>query len=172
MNSFLRPVWGTPPDFVNEIGVKWWRDLDTTKYAIREDSFGTTLDVAVWFIEEANGRRTRLIVQDGRAIYDDQSLEGIAVRIDALKLLKREDERENGYDPAAGLPFKKGAKVRFTEAWLSQQPEVLRKRFANRVGEVTGYRVRTTRPNVLFPKEGRRIEQMRYEVIADDIEAV
>jgi hypothetical protein len=57
--SFLTPVWGTTPDFVNELGVKWWKDAETTKWATREDEHGTTLDATVFFVEEPNGTRSR-----------------------------------------------------------------------------------------------------------------
>jgi hypothetical protein len=92
--SFLTPVWGTPPDFVNELGVKWWKDADTTKWATREDEHGTTLDAAVFFVEEANGTRSRVMIQDGAVVAAEQSLEALAVKIDVLKFLKRDAQKE------------------------------------------------------------------------------
>lgn len=72
--------------------------------------------------------------------------------------------------PEASLP--KGQKVRFTEVSLARGPEGFRKRFAGRVGEVSGYRLGATRPIVVFPKEGRRIEQKLFEVDPRDLELV
>ena len=77
------------PDFINEIGVKWWLDDSITKYAQREDMHGTTLDAACYAIEEPNGRRTRVLVCNGEIIEEDQLLEGMAIKIDLRKFLKR-----------------------------------------------------------------------------------
>lgn len=74
------------PDFINEIGVKWWLDKATTKYAKSADSIGVTLDVVCFFIEETNGRRSRVLVsKDKGAIYENQNLEALLSKIDILK---------------------------------------------------------------------------------------
>lgn len=54
--------------------------------------------------------------------------------------------------------------VRFTEAYLSSGSEAERRRFAGRVGQVTGFRLGASEPTVLFPKVGRLKEQKLYEV--------
>jgi len=78
------------PDFVNEKGVKWWRDKLLTEHATRADSFGTALpDHVAWLIEEPNGRRTYLLTADGDVLAESQQLETIACKIDIIKLLKR-----------------------------------------------------------------------------------
>lgn len=84
-------VFETEPDFVNDLGVKWWQDKETTAYAQRPDVHGTTLDVTVWYVETAkNPTRTRIISNSkGDMVYAHQQLESIACHIDALKLMKR-----------------------------------------------------------------------------------
>lgn len=78
----LQDVFATPPDAVNEIGVKFWVDKDLTRYAINK---GLSL-VQVLFVEEPDGTRTRLLVQNGIAVDEDQTLEGMAAKIDFIAL--------------------------------------------------------------------------------------
>lgn len=103
------------PDFVNELGHKWWKDESTTKYATQKDSNGTSLDdAAVWFVEMQNpngtAHHTRVLVMNGGVKHEDQSLEGMAVMIDTLKFLKR-DELKNApvpvHNPAATFKNKR-----------------------------------------------------------------
>jgi len=67
--------------------------------------------------------------------------------------------------------LKIGTKVRFREAFLERHPET-RKRFAGRIGEVTGYRGGAVEPIVTFPKVGRRTEQKLFEVPLARLEEV
>lgn len=88
-------VFDTEPDFVNEIGVKWWRDTYTTQYAQKKDSQGTSLDAVCYYVEEVSGKRTRLLVhRSGTILADDQSLEGIGIKIDILKMLQRDTDNQ------------------------------------------------------------------------------
>jgi hypothetical protein len=84
------PFWEKKePDFINDEGFKWWLDKGTTKYAMRENANGTTLDYQVWVVEKPDGFKTRIILDDRRKpIYENTSLEGIAVKIDMMKLVK------------------------------------------------------------------------------------
>ncbi len=60
-----------------------------------------------------------------------------------------------------------GTKVRFTADWLAQcalcSPADAR-RYQGRVGVIHGYRAGARAPIVLFPRDGRRPEQMLFEV--------
>jgi hypothetical protein len=77
-----------PPEFVNEKGVKWWKDEHTTAYAQKENHNGKKLDAVCWYIEEPCGRRTRVLIgKNGKFLGENQSLEGIGCRIDVLKFL-------------------------------------------------------------------------------------
>lgn len=90
MNSFLNLFKGEP-EFVNELGVKWWRDTDTTEYAQKEDRNGISLDVVCFGVEFPNGSRTRVLVsREGEVIEDDQNLEALATKIDVRKFLKHD----------------------------------------------------------------------------------
>lgn len=85
----LESVFDSKPDFVNELGTKWRLDAHSTNYANRPDSKGTTLDARVFYVEEISGRRVRVVVESGDIIAEDQTLEGIGMKIDMLKFLKR-----------------------------------------------------------------------------------
>ena len=89
-------VFDREPDFINEIGVKWWRDEHTTSYAHKPDIHGTTLIATCFYVEEPSGRRSRVLISKDCILADDQSLEGIAIKIDVLKLLKRDREKIDG----------------------------------------------------------------------------
>ena len=51
------------PDFVNEQGVKWWLDKSLTMYAVDKG-----LQVQVFLVEEPNGYKTRLIIENGEPV--------------------------------------------------------------------------------------------------------
>jgi len=75
-----------PPDFVNEEGVKWWYVKDLSEYAHQKDQNGISLpDVHVWYIEQPNGRQTRVLVNGSKVLYDTTNFEEMSVRIDIMK---------------------------------------------------------------------------------------
>jgi hypothetical protein len=77
------------PDFINEIGTKWWLDSDTTNYARKNDKNGISLNVTCYFIETTEGYKSRVLVsEDVGIIEEDQTLEGLAIKIDIRKFLK------------------------------------------------------------------------------------
>lgn len=84
-------VFATEPDFINELGVKWWIDKMTTNYAQSPDVWGTRLNAMCFFVEEPGGRRTRVLIDRGteNVLAEDQALDGIGCKIDILKALKR-----------------------------------------------------------------------------------
>lgn len=89
-------VWNSKPFFVNEIGTKWWKDQDITDWAQKPDQFGTVLpEVYGFFIQEIGGRKTRVLINNTThaIIYESQLLEAVAVYIDVLKLVKRDEQR-------------------------------------------------------------------------------
>lgn len=76
-----------PPDFVNEEGVKWWRDKSLTEYARDAGILGVSLHkVSVWLIETARGYRTRIILVGDKHYFESTQMESIAVRLDVMKL--------------------------------------------------------------------------------------
>jgi hypothetical protein len=87
----MRPPFDTEPDFVNELGIRWWKDSATTEYARNPDAAGTVLAAHAWFIEHPNGWRTRVIVSErGEVLAEGQALDDIGMKIDILKFAKRE----------------------------------------------------------------------------------
>ena len=83
-----------PPDFTNELGVKWWRDTALTDYARKPDGHGRRLRYyTCWFVEEPTGRQTRLLLdQDSYPVYECQQLDGMGCYIDMLKLNQAFDD--------------------------------------------------------------------------------
>jgi len=83
------------PDFVNEVGTKWWKDTQMIKYAQEKDVHGTSLDATCYFVEFADGYRTRLLVsnKNKNIMEDDQTIDGMGSKIDIRKFLLREEER-------------------------------------------------------------------------------
>lgn len=80
----------TPPAFVNDLGVKWWPDHDTTRFATQEDLLGTRLrNAAVWFTEHPDGVRTRVLILGNELVESHSGLEAMAVAIEKHKALKR-----------------------------------------------------------------------------------
>jgi hypothetical protein len=80
--------WDKPPEFVNNLSVKWWQDKHTTAYAQMKNHDNKKLDAVCWFVEEPNGRRTRILVsKKGEVLEENQSLEGMSSKIDVLKFL-------------------------------------------------------------------------------------
>lgn len=84
------PFWEKQqPDFVNEQGVKWWLDKDSTRYASKENSNGISLDYQIFVVEEPDGRKTRLVLDEKRKpVYEHTHIESIAVWLDIQKYLK------------------------------------------------------------------------------------
>ena len=89
--GLLDNIFETKPDFINGIGIKWWLDKSCTEYAQQEDLIhGISLpNVRVYDIEEANGNRTRVIIEDGQVIFESPGLEDIGVYIDKMKVAKQ-----------------------------------------------------------------------------------
>lgn len=83
------------PEFINEKGVKWWRDKSLTEYAHRENSAGITLpNLTVWIVETLDGTRTRMFIRNKKPIYTNPSLEACAVHIDILKRLEMDKPKK------------------------------------------------------------------------------
>jgi len=86
-SAFFTP-WDTPPDAVNDAGVKWWRDDNSTSYA---KSVGRMrkfqLPIQVFFAETPEKERTHLIIMNGQIVGESQSMEGVGSQIDKLYII-------------------------------------------------------------------------------------
>ena len=83
------------PDFVNELGVKWWIDKSSTNYARNPDFNDIVLDVVCYIVKFPNGKFERVIVQNGEIEFSSQKIEDIGCHIDIMKTQKAFDKREN-----------------------------------------------------------------------------
>lgn len=45
----MKDIFKQEPEFVNEVGVKWWRDHSTTHYAQKPDINGITLNAVCFY---------------------------------------------------------------------------------------------------------------------------
>lgn len=82
------------PAYTNAEGVKWWRDSFTQRYAESRGLIG----VAAWLIRRPDGYMARVLTEGGAVIADDQTLDGIGSKIDALSISRKwaQQEREAG----------------------------------------------------------------------------
>jgi hypothetical protein len=77
----------TEPDFVNDLGIKWWYDESSTTYARRPDAYGTCLPKVTCFkIEFPSGERSFIITEDQQPIWEGKRLEDMGIEIDKMKL--------------------------------------------------------------------------------------
>jgi hypothetical protein len=92
--SLIENPFDKTPDGVNELGVKWWKDDSTTKYAQQKNVHDISLDVTVVLVESPDGYRTRLILENDKPIWEGQGLEEVGAYIDWLKVQKLFDSKE------------------------------------------------------------------------------
>jgi hypothetical protein len=87
-------IMDNPPDFVNEIGTKWWKEPDITRYAQKEDRYGIKISAVAFLIETVDKFRSFVLVSKdtNMVIAEDQTFEGMGCKIDILKLLEREKD--------------------------------------------------------------------------------
>lgn len=79
---------GEKPNFISPTGVKFWILKSSTQYA----EFLGLEKVQVFFTLHPDGEKTRLIVDNGKPVYEDTSLEGIGFRLDIMKYLKESED--------------------------------------------------------------------------------
>ena len=88
----IKDIFKSKPGFISEDNIKWWFNQSTTDYARRNDINGISLEnIEVWYILFQDGKKTMVILDNKKPIYESTSLESIASHIDLLKLLKLRD---------------------------------------------------------------------------------
>lgn len=82
---------GEKPYFINNEGFEWYLDKDMTRYAreIRNEQEGLA-DVAAFFVKNGEQIERVLINNAQQILHSDTTLEGMAVKIDALRFFKNE----------------------------------------------------------------------------------
>jgi hypothetical protein len=73
------------PDFTNDDGVQWWREPTLTRYALSKG----LADMKVWTVHKPDGHRTRLLTEGRNVLAEDQTLEGLGIKIDLLAFLRQ-----------------------------------------------------------------------------------
>jgi len=80
---------GEKPYFVNEEGFEWYIDKSTTDWCKRYMPNGCEPLAAACFFVKKEDQITRVLINDKQQIIaEDTSLEGMAVKIDQLRILK------------------------------------------------------------------------------------
>lgn len=77
----MRDITKELPDFVNAAGVRWWLEPGLTRYAT---SKGLNNEVRIWTVERPDGHKTRLLTEHHTVLAEDQTLEGIGLKIDLM----------------------------------------------------------------------------------------
>ena len=80
--NVLENIWSTPPLTTNELGIKFWLDRSTTSYAKNKG----LVDVVVFFTENVEGYRNRIITENQEVVWESRELEAIAAHIDIMAL--------------------------------------------------------------------------------------
>lgn len=80
--------------------------------------------------------------------------------------------RVGQWDYSANRVFEVGASVRLSEQALASRSPVEAKRYAGRMGVVSGYRMGACDPIVEFPQQGRRKALKVFELRTTDLERV
>ena len=95
----MKNFWKTQePNFVNDLGIKWYIDELVTQYCLKENISGVFLDnVLAYVVVLPDGNTDRVLVDVNKqeVIYSTKSLEEIGVEIDKLKLLKSYEKKNN-----------------------------------------------------------------------------
>lgn len=77
------------PDFINELGVKWWVHESLTAYAGKPLKTLPRLDESVVYLtERPNGYKSFVLICDSIPLAESQTLEGMAFKIDALRFVQ------------------------------------------------------------------------------------
>ena len=95
----MRDTTKEAPDFVNDEGVKWWHEAGLTRYALSKGFAG----VRVWTVERPDGYKTRLFTEKQSVLAEDQSLEGLGIKIDLLAF-----QRQTPNDKVQAAPCLQG----------------------------------------------------------------
>ncbi len=80
----LKDIFETTPEAINKKGTCFWLDNFSTNYAKEID----LKDVKVFFLKDKSGYKTRVIVEKGEYVFENQKLEDICVHLDIMKAIK------------------------------------------------------------------------------------
>lgn len=77
------------PDFVNDLGTKWWLDDSLTAYAHTPNAKDVALpNVRCFIVELQGGVKRRLVVEGEEILREAGSIEDVATYLDLLKLAR------------------------------------------------------------------------------------
>jgi len=78
------------PDFVGPTGIRWWLNKSLTQWAMApmgKSKSPLPKDTRVYLTEFPTGDKNFVVIMDGLPEYESKSMEGIAVWLDAQKLI-------------------------------------------------------------------------------------
>ena len=81
----ITDVFETEPDFINEEGVKWWKD-DVLNDKAKE------INGVTWLTQLPNGYNSRVLVINNEVEYEHTNLEVMAAHIDMIRLSEENED--------------------------------------------------------------------------------
>ena len=80
-----KDIFKTKPDLINIEGTNFWLDRSSTNYAKKKGLKNTK----VFYLKDRKGYKTRVIIKDGKYEGEDQTIDGIGIKIDLLAFLEK-----------------------------------------------------------------------------------
>lgn len=74
------------PDFINELGIKWFYYKSGTEYANRIALGSKPLNAEVWIAVFPDSIRKFVIIKNGGVVAEENSLETLGIKIDILRM--------------------------------------------------------------------------------------
>lgn len=82
-------LWEQEPDFVNDKGIKWWRDDDFNYLTEKLPKS------AVFLVEFPDGVKEWVITYENKPIYNNQSAEAICCYFELFKIIEGNKAKKN-----------------------------------------------------------------------------
>ena len=96
LNIFPWDNKGEKPYNINEEGWEWWVDINMTEYATKKNVLNNTrpLKAACFFLRKGDFFTRVLIGPNQLILHEDTTLEGMACKIDWLRLVNTDKRRK------------------------------------------------------------------------------
>jgi hypothetical protein len=79
---------GEKPDFINEEGFEWYVDKELTKYGREQRDKLKPLKAICFYVTKEGKLLSRVLIDENQnVLHDDATLEGMAAKIDFLRLV-------------------------------------------------------------------------------------
>ena len=79
---------GRDPDFINDIGTKWWRQ--ETHFNKEKSENLESKGYSCWYVETIDDDRNHVVIKNEEIVFSTKQLEAVAVWIDCAWLSEKE----------------------------------------------------------------------------------